>query len=223
VTHGRRRSYAVAAAAAVTGGAIGQQAGVSGLGLGPVPGMLIGLLGLGVLVALFLSGPVRANAPMAASEEASWIEFRRELRRARRSGRPLTLLRIARDELPTDGADEPGGLWTRSRRLAHHLRLVDRTWVDDGSIYVLLPESTRAAADALIRRIRAASPGQLPEHVHIATFPENGLTSGALLAAVHNRTFDAVPIPIRPTTAEGVEADAFVPDGELSVGEAARP
>lgn len=220
---GRRRSFAIAGVAAITGGAIGQQAGVSGLGLGPVPEMLIGLLGLGVLIALFLSAPVRSTAPMAASEEASWVEFRRELRRARRSGRPLTLLRIPRDELPADGPDEPGDLWTRSRRLGYHLRLVDRAWADDASIYVLLPESSRAAADALIRRIRAASPGQLPEQVHIATFPENGLTSGALLAAVHNRTVDAVPIPIRPTTAEGVEADAFVADEELSVREAARP
>jgi len=223
VSRGRRRSFAIAAVAAITGGAIGQQAAVSGLALGPVPGMLIGLLGLGVLIALFVSAPVPSTAPMAASEEASWAEFRRELRRARRSGRPLTLLRIQRDELPADGDDEPGDLWTRPRRLGHHLRLVDRVWADSASIYVLLPESSRVAADAVIKRIRAASPGQLPEQVHIATFPENGLTSGALLAAVHNRSLDAVPIPIRPTAAEAAEADAFEADEERSVREGARP
>lgn len=219
---GRRRSVTVAAVAAIAGGAIGQQADVSSLGLGPWLAILIGLGGLGALLALVLTAPVRSMAPMAASNETSWIEFRRELRRARRSGRPLTLLRVAGDELPRDG-DRPGDLWLRSRELGLRLRLVDRTWVDDDSIYVLLPESPRAAADAAIRRIRAASPGQLPEQVSIATFPENGLTSGALLAAVQYATIDAAPIPIRPTAAEGVEAAAYAPDEGLQVGEAVQP
>ena len=135
----------------------------------------------------------------------------------------MTVLRIAGDELPTDGPDGPGVLSTRSRRLGLHLRLVDRTWVDDGSIYVLLPESPRAAANALIGRIRAEAPGQLPERVRIATFPDNGLTSGALIAALHDGVVDAVPIPIRPMSVEGGETTAFVPDEELPIGEAAHP
>jgi hypothetical protein len=218
----RRWSFAVAAAAVITGAGIGLQAGESGLGLAPGFGVLIALLGLGALVA-FLSTPVRAGPPLAGSDDAGWTEFRRELRRARRGGRPLTVLRIAGDELPTDGPDGPSVLGTRSRRLGLHLRLVDRTWVDDGSIYVLLPESPRAAANALIGRIRAESPGQLPERVRIATFPDNGLTSGALIAALHDGVVDAVPIPIRPMTADGGETTVFVPDEELSIGEAARP
>jgi hypothetical protein len=222
VSPGRRPSFTIAAVAAITGGAIGQQAGVSGLGLDPGLATVVGLLGLGALVALLVSAPARSTPPLATSDDTSWTEFRRELRRARRTGRPLTLLRIASEELPSGGAGGPSDLLGRSRKLGLHLRLVDRTWVDDASIYVLLPESPRAAADALIGRIRAASPAELPARVHIATFPENGLTSGALLAAVHNRFVDAIPIPIRPTTAEGVEVSAFEPDEELLVGEAAR-
>lgn len=217
----RRHSLAIAALAAVTGGGIGLQAGESGVG--PGLGMWVALLGFGGLIAIFLSAPVRATDSGVAADDAGWTEFRRELRRARRNARSLTLLRIAGNELPADGPDGPSDLATRSRRLGLHLRLVDRTWVDDGSIYVLLPESPRAAADVLIARVRAESPSQLPEHVRIATFPEDGLTSGAIIAAVNGGAVDAVPIPIRPTTTlEPGEAAAFALDEDRSVGEAVR-
>jgi hypothetical protein len=217
----RRHSLAIAALAAVTGGGMGLQAGESGVG--PGLGMWVALLGFGGLIAIFLSAPIRASDSGAAVDDAGWTEFRRELRRARRNARSLTLLRIAGNELPTDGPDGPSDLATRSRRLGLHLRLVDRTWVDDGSIYVLLPESPRAAADVLLTRIRAESPAQLPEHVRIATFPEDGLTSGAIIAAVNGGAVDAVPIPIRPTTSiEPGEAAAFALEDDRSVGEAVR-
>jgi hypothetical protein len=235
----RRRSLAVAAVAALVGGGIGHQAGISGLGLAPGPGVWIALVGILGLVALLLSPPVRSTDLAADSDDAGWIEFRRELRRARRGGRPLTILRIAGDELSADGADGRSDLGMHARKLGLRLRIVDRTWVDDGSIYVLLPESSRAAADALIARIRADVPQELPEGVRIATFPENGLTSGAIIAALNDGVVDAVPIPIRPMgegvvdavpipiRAIGGDAAAFAPDAvfapddELSVGEAA--
>lgn len=235
----RRRSLAVAAVAALVGGGIGHQAGISGLGPAPGLGVWISLVGLLGLVALLLSPPVRSTDLAADSDDAGWIEFRRELRRARRGGRPLTILRIAGDELPADGADGRSDLRMHARVLGLRLRIVDRTWIDDGSIYVLLPESSRAAADALIARIRADMPQELPEGVRIATFPENGLTSGAIIAALNDGVVDAVPIPIRPIgegvvdagpipiRAIGGDAAAFAPDAvfapdeELSVGEAA--
>jgi hypothetical protein len=215
-----RRSYATAAVIAVAAGGIAYQAGESGLGLAPGLGVWIGLLGLGGLIALLLSAPTGANSGVVSSDDAGWTEFRRELRRARRGSRPLTLLRIAGDELPKAG---PGGsldLPTRSRRLGLQLRLVDRTWVDEGSIYVLLPDSPRSAADALVERIHNETPDQLPERIRVATFPEDGLTSGAIIAAVFDGAIDEVPIPIRPTTADS--ADAFAMEEERSVGEAVK-
>ncbi len=216
----RRRSFAFAVLATVIGGGIGHQIGETGLGLAPGLGVWIALFGLGALLALFVSTPADSTDAVVATDDAGWTEFRRELRRSRRGGRPLTLLRIAGEELPTNGPDSAGDLATRSRRLALHLRLVDRTWVDDGSIYVLLPESPRSAANVLIDRVRAASPGQLPEMVRVATFPEDGLTSGAIIAAVNGGAIDAVPIPIRPTVSDVGEAAAFEMDEELAVGEA---
>jgi hypothetical protein len=216
------RSGAIAAVAAVAAGGIGHQAGIAGLGLGSGLGLLVGLLGLGALLVLFLTAPVAPSGLTAGSDEAGWTEFRRELRRARRGGQPLTILRIVGDELPSDGPDGRSDLRTRARRLGLHLRLVDRIWVDDASIFVLLPETSGSAADALIGRIRAASPGQLPVHIRIATFPEHGLTSGALIAAVYDGAVESVPTPIRPTTGMGVDIAAFADEEELAIGEARR-
>ena len=218
----RRRSLAVATIATITGAGFGLQVGESGLSLAPGIGVWIALLGLGALVALFVASREALPASTVTNDDAGWTEFRRELRRSRRGGRPLTLLRLPGDELPHDGPDGSADLGTRARRLGLHLRLVDRTWVDDGSIYIMLPESPRAAADILLERIRAATPAQLPERVRVATFPEDGLTSGAIIAAVNDGAIDAVPIPIRPTV-EGTETAAYAADEELSVGEAAHP
>lgn len=216
----RWRPGAIAAVAAVAGTGIGNQAAIAGLGLDSGLGLVIALVALGALLLLFLTAPVGSNAAAAIPAEASWTEFRRELRRARRGGQPLTLLRFVGDELPADGPDGPSDLGTRARRLGLHLRLVDRVWVDDTSVFVLLPDTSRAAADALIGRIRAASPSQLPAHIRIATFPENGLTGGALVAAVYDGAVDPVPTPIRPTIGAGIDLAAFGNEEELSVGEA---
>jgi hypothetical protein len=233
----RRRTFPVAAVAALVGGGIGHQAGIAGLWPAPGVGLWVAGVGLVGLVALLLwpVGPSTDLAP--TSDDAGWIEFRRELRRARRGGRPLTLLRIEGAELRGGGATELG---PRARALGLRLRIVDRAWVDDGSIYVLLPESSRAAAEALIARIRTDAPEELPEHVRVATFPENGLTSGAIIAALDDGVVEHVPIPIRPMGGEGVvdvasipiraiggDAAAFAPDAvfardeDRSVGEAA--
>lgn len=218
----RRRSFAFAVLATAVGGGIGYQIGEAGPGLAPGLGAGIALLGLGGLFALFLSTPATSTDPVVATDDAGWTEFRRELRRSRRGGRPLTLLRIAGDELPAYGPDGARDLVARSRRIGLHLRLVDRTWVDDGSIYVLLPESPRSAANVLIARIRADAHDQLPEHVRVATFPEDGLTSGAIIAAVNGGPIDDVPIPIRPTLSDADADAAFAMDEDLAVVDAAR-
>jgi hypothetical protein len=234
VSRAGRRWAAVSVSAAIAGVGLGRLAGGIGLGLTPGLDVSIAVLGMGALIAVFVAGPPVSEDPPVATEEVGWTEFRRELRRSRRAGRPLTLVRLAGDELPAGGMNGSDDLLTRSRRLRLHVRLVDRTWVDDGSIYVLLPESPRSAANVLIERIRERSPGQLPERVRIATFPEDGLTSGALIAAVFDGALDAVPIPIHQRLGDfadpgdqGEAGDAggvaaMVIDEQVAVGEAAR-
>ena len=111
----------------------------------------------------------------------------------------MTLLRTLAPVGPDAAPEDPE---VRSRRLHEHLRLVDRTWVDDGAVYLLLPETSRAAADSLVGRLQTLAPELLPGDVRIATFPDDGLTSGALISAVHGASLSEVPTPIRAAIAE---------------------
>jgi hypothetical protein len=161
----------------------------------------MGIFGVIALVLVLLTAPAEPASPIATPARAGWAEFRRELRRSRRSGRPMTLLRT-RSAVTPEAAQEVDDLDLRSRGLHEHLRLVDRTWVDDGSVYILLPETSRAAADSLVSRLVTVAPELLPGEVRLATFPDDGLTSGALISAVHGASLSEVPTPIRAAVAE---------------------
>lgn len=217
----RRWWFAIAVIAALAGASFGLHAGTVGITLPGDLGLWIGLTGTGVLIAVLLL----ARVPLVAggdAEDAGWTEFRRELRRARRAGRPLTLLRLAAEDLSAEQDDRVPDLALRVRELLAHVRVVDRAWVDDGSIYVMLPESARADAERMMVRIRASVANLLPERVHLATFPADGLTSGALIASVSGATIDTVPTPIRPTYAQEVDISAFAIDEDASLSEAIR-
>jgi hypothetical protein len=198
----RRHHLTVALIAALSGAGIGLEAAHGGLLLAPTLGFWVGALGIIALVIVLLTAPPESAAPPVTTAEAGWAEFRREMRRSRRGVKALTILRIPVADSTVD--DAVLGAWSES--VAAHLRLVDRTWVDDGSIYVLLPESPRPAADALLSRVRSAAPILLPLDVRIATFPDDGLTSGAIIAAVHGATLEEVPIPIRTALGDADEA-----------------
>ena len=200
----RRHHLTVALIAALAGAGIGLEAARDGLQFAPTLGFWVGALGIVALVIVLLTAPPETESAPLTSAETGWAEFRREMRRARRGVKALTILRIP---VADPGVDD-AALNLRSEDIAGHLRLVDRTWVDDGSVYVLLPESPRAAADVLLSRIRAVAPALLPADVRTATFPDDGLTSGAIIAAVHGASLGEVPIPIRATMAEADEAVA---------------
>jgi hypothetical protein len=201
VTPARRHHLIVALIAALAGAGIGLEVARAGVALQPSLAWWLGVIGIIALVLVLITAPEeQAAAPAATPARAGWAEFRRELRRSRRSVRPMTLLRLPGAVRPE--AAEMADLAARSRRLHEHLRLVDRTWVDDGSVYVLLPESPRAAADALLGRLRSVAPDLVAQEVRMATFPDDGLTSGALISAVHGASLSEVPTPIRAALAE---------------------
>jgi 4-amino-4-deoxy-L-arabinose transferase-like glycosyltransferase len=212
MTVARRHHLTVALIAALAGAGIGLEAARDGLLLAPTLGFWVGALGIVALVIVLLTAPPETDSAPLTSAETGWAEFRREMRRARRGVKALTILRIP---VAGPGADD-AALALRSEEIAAHLRLVDRTWIDDGSVYVLLPESPRAAADVLLSRIRAVAPALLPADVRTATFPDDGLTSGAIIAAVHGAALGEVPIPIRATMGDADEAV-----GEHVVGDTA--
>ncbi len=207
MTPERRHHLVVALIAALAGAGIGFEIARVGIDLVPSLAWWLGVIGVIALMLVLLTAPPgTSESTPATTAREGWAEFRRELRRARRGVRPMTIVRLPGPADPA--AAEAADLSGRSRRLHRHLRLVDRTWVDEGSIYILLPESTRVGADTLIGRLRHLTPDLVEEDVRIATFPDDGLTSGALISAVHGASLSATPTPIRAALAED-DAEAF--------------
>lgn len=214
----RRHHLVVALVAALAGAGIGIEAVAAGLTVAHDLAFWLGVIGVLALVLVLLTAPAQRSTPAATPARAGWAEFRRELRRSRRGARPMTLVRMPgpADPVAAEAADLPA----RSRRLHEHLRLVDRTWIDEGSIYVLLPELPKAAAGALLGRLRTLAPDLVRDDIRLATFPDDGLTSGALISAVHGADLSEVPTPIRAAVAEG-EGEPFEFEDGRTAGETA--
>jgi hypothetical protein len=172
--------------------------------------MVVAVVGaLGVAMALVASRRPLAHVEADRGPDAEWAEYRREFRRSRRNGRPLTLLRIHADD---PGAVEPHRMATG---IGRHLRLVDRAWADDGSVFVMLPESAGDAAGTLLARIRESDPALVPGTPRVATFPVDGLTTTALIAALYDAAVEPVPLPVgarAPGQSGGGRDDAGMPE-----------
>lgn len=119
-------------------------------------------------------------------------ELWNELTRSRRYGRSFLLLRIrltgaaapARVRRPRRPVDK-----TDSGLEQGVFRRTDRVWVDEDEFYVLLPECDRRKGDAVVSRVRALLVESLGEaEIAMAAFPDDGVTSGALLVALRSRS-----------------------------------
>jgi hypothetical protein len=211
MTPERRHHLVVALIATLAGVGIGLEIARVGIAVAPSLAFWMGIFGVIALVLVLITAPAEPASVIPTPARAGWAEFRRELRRSRRSTRPMTLMRTLSLPGPETVADDEAD--ARSRRLHGHLRLVDRTWVDDGNVYILLPETTRAGADSLLTRLQTVAPELLPGDIRLATFPDDGLTSGALISAVHGASLSEVPTPIRaPVADEETLADEPVED-----------
>jgi len=160
---------------------------------------LLGRLGLGlaftlgsaltiavVVLATAAAPAVRLTAATMATPEG-WQEFHRELARARRFDRPFGIVRFV---------DVGSGVVSERRvrdRVAVLARRIDRVWLDGGDLFVLLPESDAAAVETAVERARYRVREALDVAV-TATFPANGITSGALIACLYQG--DASPVAI---------------------------
>ena len=167
--------------------------------------------GVIALVLVLLTAPdrhVRRRRPRRARE--GWAEFRRELRRSRRGVRPMTLAAPARAE-PTTAAPPRRPIWSvASRRLHGTCASSTGPGSTRAASTCCCPSRRASAADALLGRLRRAiARSSVPEDVRIATFPDDGLTSGALISAVHGASLSAVPTPIRAAPSPRMSAEAF--------------
>ncbi|HET7030620.1 MAG TPA: hypothetical protein VFI34_08920 [Candidatus Limnocylindrales bacterium] len=138
---------------------------------------------------------------------AGLMAFRRELDRSRRHRRSFTLVRLTISgpiaDVPAGEAD--GIAESTIRLLGSALRITDSAWVQDGHLVVLLPESTKATARAFVERAFHAAPDRFGPGIGIAQFPDDGMTSGALLEAARRELLGQdVPRPISTAPATGV-------------------
>jgi len=109
-----------------------------------------------------------------------------ELDRARRHRRHLALARLE----PAAGVEllEPVLETIRTS-----IRGADQAWPDGSGVVVLMPDTDRAGAEATLERAQ-----HLLRDVHrggIVVFPEDGLTTGALLARLDSDRMPPVSMP----------------------------
>ncbi len=118
-----------------------------------------------------------------------WEELRREIARCRRYGRTFALVRIDR----IVGA-----------ALESQVRMIDRKWTAGNATYVLLPEADREAGESLVSRLRRDPATSLDgAQVTVASFPDDGLTSGALLKVLRGtRAPKHAAVPAGPRVAD---------------------
>jgi len=177
-------------------------AGLVGLIVGllfgdPLPGVAFGLgLLLGgvasvVVVPALRAAPAGIKGAAIDDVAAGWIEFHRELARARRFDRPFAIVRFSVGRSPDQGV-----LVGLRNEIAAISRRIDRLWIDEDHILLLLPEATEAAAEAALARINVRVPAAVAVEPGLAMYPEHGITSGALIAAVYGSGQEDVPTPI---------------------------
>jgi hypothetical protein len=146
--------------------------------------------------------------PASRGSKAAWSEWEdlgRELNRSRRYERCFTLIRIA-VAAETDrrkrfrGRSGPNG---SLRAVASLVRSVDGVWTDETDVYLLLPECDRTTGERTLSRIESSLAGIVPagSAITVASFPQDGRTSGALLNALHGRPIETIEAPPEPAPA----------------------
>jgi hypothetical protein len=209
---------AICLGAAVLGVAVAMLTGNGGAGVAIAVGVLIGAIGSIFVVPALRRAP--AGVVGAAVDEAAtgWTEFHRELARARRFESPFALARFSFGDLSGDGALE-----VVRDEIATGARRIDRLWIDDADLLLLLPASSEAATQAMLDRIKSKVPALASVEPSVALFPEHGITSGALIAAVYGGDRNEAPTPIAAVRPEPRPHAAVTGtlDGQPALGQTA--
>ncbi len=192
------------AVAIVTTLVLGQVTGEPAVAIAFGAGLLVAWVGGWFLRA---ARPAPAHAPVSTDDlaAAGWAEFHRELARARRFNGEFAVMRwpMRAEPAADDRSEIITGIEGRARR-------IDRVWVDGSDVLVLLPETSRAAAEVVLERIRSV-PSLAEITPTMASFPQDGITSGALLAVIDDQEAAAAPRSISvilPESWARVKADA---------------
>jgi hypothetical protein len=77
--------------------------------------------------------------------------------------------------------------------VANSVRTIDFVWEDGANLYVLMPETPREPALAAIRRVTSRLAALGSREVHVAMFPDDASTAGALLDVLRGDGESSVP------------------------------
>ena len=170
--------------------------GVSGTS-GPLAALLILVAVIAIIAAFGLAWP--AVEPLKAS---GMDELRRELDRARRHRRSFALVRLGtRPDAGRSG--EASGSDAMAELVGASLRITDRAWRERDGVMIMQPETDRASAEAFAVRLRSLAADRFTSAISIAVFPDDGLTSGALIDALDRaERGDTRPEPLTRATIE---------------------
>jgi hypothetical protein len=204
-------------------------AGAAGGRLSADPGNFVPALACGFVAFLAIVAGIGAF-PAQRLDPLEWAgldALRRELDRSRRHRRSFALLRLSlASGAATTGPAAPDDVDGQMLSLVGaSLRLTDRAWRAGNDVVVLLPEAGRETAADLAARLERLAPGRFVPPAGIAVFPEDGLTSGALVDALdRDATGESMPHAIARATgalAGAAEADlpaGFVPPDDVATG-----
>jgi hypothetical protein len=148
---------------------------------------------------------------------SSWEDLQREIDRSRRYGHSFSVVRLtsrATSKPVSDRQHEQrrAELEQRALTLSVLLRRLDLVWPDGEDVYVLLPEGGRAMAESMLDRIGESLTLLMPGwEAAIAAFPDDGVSKGALLAALGSASARPDPPPVE---VNDVPARLTTPDPE---------
>ena len=166
-----------------------------------------GALTTGAIVALVRPDARDATTGLVLQAETGWTYLRTELARSRRHDRRFAVVGI-----PDDVWSPPGATGAEKAELALQvaanvqdlIRRPDRAWMDNSRLHLLLTDCDRQEGLAFLARARAAMPQVFAdERVKLVVFPDDGITSGALIAGLDGTN---VPVVEREPSGGGVAA-----------------
>jgi hypothetical protein len=146
-----------------------------------------GSLATWAAVGLFRARDV-APANAVRHAESGWAYLRTELARSRRHNRSFALIGIPEEVWlrPTAGqAGRDEVALAVAADVQRFLRRPDRAWVDGGRLQIVLTESDRERGLGFLARARRDMPEVFgDDRVRLVVFPDDGITTDALLAGL---------------------------------------
>jgi hypothetical protein len=143
-----------------------------------------------IAVVAFASSMVGATTTEAVVQHVQdgWATVRTELARSRRHDRRFAIVGIPEAVWSPPSAEPPAkaqlGL-DIAESVQAQVRRPDRAWVDDAMLHLLLTDCDQTQGRAFLERARAVMPQVFADdRVNLVIFPDDGITLGALVAAL---------------------------------------